>query len=137
MAFVRTLHGMKLEKADWASLKKERPKFAPVPKPMMTASSSEEAKLAARGKQLYYNKYGCNACHKIGQSGGEVGPPLDRAGFRLNSSWVYRWIKYPQIMKPQTKMPNLGVSDDDAKAIMFFLKTLNAPPPDRPPPASS
>jgi len=40
-------------------------------------------------------------------------------------------------MKPQTKMPNLGVSDDDAKAIMFFLKTLNAPPPDRPLPASS
>ena len=104
---------------------------------MVTASSAEEAKLAARGKQLYYNKYGCNACHKIGQSGGEVGPPLDRAGFRLNSSWVYRWIKYPQIMKPHTKMPNLGVSDDDAKAIMFFLKTLNAPPPDRPPPASS
>src|SRR5947199_4060313 len=55
VAFVRTLHGMKLEKADWASLKKERPKFAPVPKPMVTASSSEEAKLAARGKQLYYN----------------------------------------------------------------------------------
>ena len=137
VAFVRTLHGMKLEKADWASLKKERPKFALVPKPMVTATPAEEAKLAARGKQLYYNKYGCNACHKIGQSGGEVGPPLDRAGFRLNTSWVYRWIKYPQSMKPRTKMPNLGVSDDDAKAIMFFLNTLNAPPPAQPLPASS
>jgi mono/diheme cytochrome c family protein len=137
VAFVRTLHGMKLEKVDWASLKKERPKFTPVSKPMVTVSSSEEVKLAARGKQLYYNKYGCNSCHKIGQSGGEVGPPLDRAGFRLNASWVYRWIKYPQIMKPHTKMPNLGVSDDDAKAIMLFLKALNAPPPDTPPPASS
>jgi cytochrome c1 len=50
---------------------------------------------------------------------------------------VYRWIKYPQIMKPQTKMPNLGVSDDDARAIMLFLKSLNAPPPDEPLPASS
>ena len=137
VAFVRTLHGTKLEKADWASLKKERPRFAPVPKPMVTAPPAQEAKLAARGKQLYYNKYGCNACHRIGQSGGEVGPPLDRAGFRLNSSWVYRWISYPQSMKPQTKMPNLGVSDDDAKAIMFFLKTLNAPPPNQPLPATS
>ena len=137
VAFVRTLHGMKLEKADWASLKKERPKGAPIPKPMVTATPAEEAKLAGRGKQLYFNKYGCNACHKIGQTGGEVGPPLDRAGFRLNAHWVYRWIKYPQIMKPETKMPNLGVSDDDAKAIMFFLKTLNAPPPDKPLPASS
>src|SRR2546425_4555834 len=137
VAFVRTLHGMKLEKADWASLKKERPKFAPVPKPMMTASSSEEAKLVARGKQLYYNKNGGKPVNKTGKSGGKVAPPLDRAGFGLNSSWGNRWFKYPQIMKPQTKMPNLGVSDDDAKAIMFFLKTLNAPPPDRPPPASS
>jgi mono/diheme cytochrome c family protein len=137
VAFVRKLHGMKLEKTDWASLKKERPKGTPIPKPMVTATRVEEAKLAARGKQLYYNKYGCHACHKIGETGGEVGPPLDRAGFRLNSSWVYRWIKYPQIMKPQTKMPNLGVSDDDAKAIMFYLKTLNASPPEKPLPASS
>lgn len=137
VAYVRTLHGTKLEKTDWALLKKERPKGAPIPKPMVTATPAEEAKLAGRGKQLYFNKYGCNACHKIGQTGGEVGPPLDRAGFRLNSHWVYRWIKYPQIMKPETKMPNLGVSDDDAKAIMFFLRTLNAPPSDKPLPASS
>jgi mono/diheme cytochrome c family protein len=137
VAFVRTLHGTKLEKKDWVALKKERPKSAAVPKPMVTATPAEETKLAVRGKQLYFNKYGCNACHKIGDSGGEVGPPLDRAGFRLNSTWVYRWIKYPQSMKPYTKMPNLGVSDDDAKAIMFYLKTLNAPPPDKPLPASS
>jgi mono/diheme cytochrome c family protein len=137
VAYVRTLHGMKLQKADFASLKKERPKGAPVPKPTVTVTSTEEAKLAERGKRLYLNKYGCNACHKIGATGGEVGPPLDRAGFRLNTHWVYRWIKYPQIMKPGTKMPNLGISDDDAKAIMLYLKTLNAPPLDKPLPASS
>ena len=66
-----------------------------------------------------------------------MGPPLDRAGFRLNSPWVYRWIRYPQIMKPETKMPNLGISDEDAMAIMYYLKTLNAPPPEKPLPASS
>lgn len=137
VAFVRTLHGTKLEKKDFISLKKERPKGAPIPKPMVTVTPAEEAKLAARGKQLYLNKYGCNACHKVGETGGEVGPALDRAGFRLNASWVFRWVKYPQIMKPDTKMPNLGVSDDDAKAIMFYLKTLNASPPDKPLPASS
>jgi len=129
VAFVRSLHGTKLEKTDFSSLKKERPPREPIPKPVITATPAEEAKLAARGKQIYFNKYGCNACHKTGETGGEVGPPLDRAGFRLNAHWVYRWIRYPQIMMPDTKMPNLGVSDDDAKAIMFYLKTLNAPPP--------
>jgi mono/diheme cytochrome c family protein len=137
VAYVRTLHGMKLEKADWDKLKKERPKMASIPKPTLAASPPEEARLAERGKQLYLNKYGCNACHKIGGQGGEVGPALDRAGSRLNATWMYRWIRYPQSMKPETKMPNLGVSEEDAKAIAFYLKTLNAPPPEKPLPASS
>jgi mono/diheme cytochrome c family protein len=137
VAYVRTLHGTKLENADWEKMKKERPKAAAVPKPTLTATTAEEAKLAERGKQLYFNKYGCNACHKIGTTGGEVGPALDRAGFRLNPAWAYRWIRYPQMMKAATKMPNLGISDEDAKAIVFYLKTLNAPPPENPLPASS
>jgi cytochrome c1 len=61
-----------------------------------------------------------------------VGPTLDRAGFRLNSTWVYRWIKYPQSMKPETRMPNLGLSDQDAKAVTMYLATLKAPRPERP-----
>jgi len=137
VAYVRTLHGTKLGDKDFASLKKERPRGTPVAKPELTATPAEEAQLAARGKQLYFNKYGCNACHKTGDIGGEVGPALDRAGFRLNAHWVYRWIKYPQQMKPETKMPNLGISDEDAQAIMWYLKTLNAPPPEQPLPASS
>jgi mono/diheme cytochrome c family protein len=84
------------------------------------------------GKRLYSNKYGCNACHRVGEEGGVVGPALDRAGFRLNSTWVVRWIKYPQSMKPETRMPNLGISDPDAKAIAMYLATLQAPKPEKP-----
>ena len=84
-------------------------------------------KSAEVGKRLYANKYGCNACHALNQEGGKVGPALDRAGFRLNPSWVYRWIKYPQAMKPESRMPNLGISDQDAKAISLYLNTLRAP----------
>ena len=137
VAYVRTLHGLKLEKADWEKMKTARPKMDPIPKPVLTATGTEESKLAERGKQLYLNKYGCNGCHKVGTQGGEVGPALDRAGFRLNGPWVYRWIRYPQSMKSETKMPNLGISEEDAKAIVFYLKTLNAPPPEKPLPASS
>jgi mono/diheme cytochrome c family protein len=137
VAYVRTLHDTKLENADWEKMKKDRPKMASIPKPTLTATTADGAKLAERGKQLYFNKYGCNACHKIGTTGGEVGPALDRAGFRLNPAWAYRWIRYPQIMKAETKMPNLGIGDEDAKAIVFYLKTLNAPPPEKPLPASS
>lgn len=109
-----------------------RPKFAAVPRLEWTVSPTVSVKLSEIGKRLYLNKYGCNACHRVGDAGGVVGPALDRAGFRLNSSWVYRWVKYPQSMKPETRMPNLGLGDQDAKAITLYLGTLRAPRPDQP-----
>lgn len=109
-----------------------RPKYAAIPKPDLAASAQESTVLADLGKRLYTNKYGCHACHRVGDAGGVVGPALDRAGFRLNSTWVFRWIKYPQAMKPDTRMPNLGINDPDAKAIATYLTGLKAPRPDKP-----
>src|SRR5581483_10418240 len=109
-----------------------RPKFQPIPRPDMTVTLANAEKLSAHGKQLYMNKYGCNACHRVGDAGGIVGPALDRAGFRLTPTWTYRWIKYPQAMKPETRMPNLGLSDEDARAVVAYLSTLRAPKPEKP-----
>jgi len=103
-----------------------RPKFAAIPRPDLTMAPEEAAKLAEVGRRLYQNKYGCNACHRVGEEGGVVGPALDRAGFRLNPTWVFRWVKYPQSLKPETRMPNLGLSDQDAKAVTMYLATLKA-----------
>jgi mono/diheme cytochrome c family protein len=107
-----------------------RPKATLVPRPELAATPQESAKLAAVGERLYKNKFGCNGCHRVGEEGGIVGPALDRAGFRLNPTWVYRWIKYPQSMKPDTRMPTLGLSDQEAKAVTMYLSTLRAPRPD-------
>ena len=109
-----------------------RPKFPPIQRQEVVLPVADTSKLAETGKRLYQNKYGCNACHSIGETGGAVGPALDRAGFRLNPVWIYRWIKYPQSMKPDTRMPNLGLSDADAKALTLYLTTLKAPAPERP-----
>jgi hypothetical protein len=35
-------------------------------------------------------------------------------------------------MKPDTRMPSLGLNDADAKAVALYLKTLRAPKPDKP-----
>jgi mono/diheme cytochrome c family protein len=109
-----------------------RPKFASVARPDLTVTPEQAAQQAEVGKRLYANKYGCNGCHQVGEDGGKVGPALDRAGFRLNGIWVYRWVRYPQAMKPETRMPNLGLSDADAKAVTMYLHTLRAPKPDAP-----
>lgn len=124
---------MELAKAEQAveSFTK-RPKQAQVARPQLPDSLDGQAETVALGKRLYSNKYGCNGCHKIGDQGGLVGPALDRAGFRLNAAWIYRWIKYPQAMKRKTRMPNLGITDQDAKAITLYLKTQRAPKADKP-----
>jgi len=98
-----------------------------VARPDLTMKPEQSAVLAATGKKLYSAKYGCNGCHSLAGEGGKVGPALDRAGFRLNGTWIYRWVKNPQSMKPETRMPALGLSDADAKAVTMYLGTLRAP----------
>lgn len=103
-----------------------------IARPDLTMKPDAATQLAEVGKRLYHNKYGCNGCHKVNGEGGKVGPALDRAGFRLNPTWVYRWLRNPQVMKPDTRMPNLGLSDADAKAVSMYLRTLRAPKPEKP-----
>jgi mono/diheme cytochrome c family protein len=108
-----------------------------VTRPDLTMKPEQAVALAETGKKLYSNKYGCNGCHSLAGEGGKVGPALDRAGFRLNGTWIYRWVKNPQAMKPETRMPALGLSDADAKAVTMYLGTLRAPKADEAPATAS
>lgn len=86
------------------------------------------------GKQLIQS-YGCGACHIVpGVKGarGLVGPPLyyfaDRtmiAGELPNTPTnLARWIQHPKQVEPNTAMPELGVTADQAKDIAAYLYTL-------------
>jgi len=97
-----------------------------IPRPDLTVKPAEATQLADRGKRLYENKYGCNGCHGLAGEGGKIGPTLDRAGFRLNATWIYRWLKNPQAMDSATRMPALGLNDADAKAVTMYVSTLRA-----------
>lgn len=77
-------------------------------------------------------KYGCGTCHTIpGISGADatVGPPLVRyarhayvAGVVPNTPGdLIRWIIDPQAVDPRTAMPELGVSEDEARDIAAYL----------------
>jgi mono/diheme cytochrome c family protein len=110
----------------------KRPKKSLISRPDLTISDDERTQQAELGKRLYTDTYGCNGCHSLNDVGGLVGPALDRAGFRLNGTWIYRWILSPQSMKKRTRMPNLGISDSDARALTYYLGTLQAPIPENP-----
>jgi cytochrome c len=80
-------------------------------------------------------QYGCGTCHRIpGVSGavGHVGPPLDRFGERAYVAGVLantppnlvRWIRAPQGVVPGNAMPDMGVTEQDARDIAAYLYTL-------------
>ena len=87
-----------------------------------------------RGRELI-GRYGCDACHTIpGVPGarGRVGPPLAGVASRMYVAGVLqntppnlqRWIKDPQAVDSATAMPNLRVTDADARDIAAYLYTL-------------
>jgi cytochrome c1 len=75
------------------------------------------------GKQLYYGKYSCQACHIVDTKTdkGYIGPTLTHVGSRLTAAWIYQWMKNPQALRPGTIEPNRAMSDEDARALTAFL----------------
>ncbi|HEX8831526.1 MAG TPA: c-type cytochrome, partial [Longimicrobium sp.] len=80
-------------------------------------------------------RYGCNACHTIpGVAGAaaNVGPPLATVGSRVYIAGVMsntpanmmRWIENPPGVDSLTAMPNLGVTEKDARDIAAYLYSL-------------
>jgi cytochrome c1 len=88
---------------------------------------------AAHGREAFIEK-GCGGCHTVGgvaQATGLVGPPLDGfaeraiiAGKLENTPPnLVRWISAPQSVDPGNAMPNLPMTDRDARDIAAFLYT--------------
>ena len=86
-----------------------------------------------RGAAMFI-QYGCGSCHSLANvrtATGNVGPPLDGIATRAilaghlanNPANMERWIRDPQHVSPGTAMPNLRVSQGDARDMTAFLYT--------------
>ncbi|MBI3621601.1 MAG: cytochrome c [Nitrospirae bacterium] len=128
VAYVRTLQKNEAGKVDFSKpLSTERHAAQVTAKISLADYKPDQLKaLEEKGAHLYRSKFVCSSCHAIDEKGGHVGPDLSRSGIRLNPWWVYRWIKAPQSIKRDTKMPNFGLSDDEALAITAYLSTLRS-----------
>jgi cytochrome c oxidase subunit 2 len=97
------------------------------------AAPAEPAGPAAAGKALFAGS-ACVGCHTIqGVSAGILGPDLTHFGSRTMLAagmWpntpenVAEWVKDPQRLKPGVKMPGLGLTDEQAKAVAAYLTGL-------------
>jgi mono/diheme cytochrome c family protein len=137
VSYIRTLHPYKGEAVKFDEAKPyndKKPRSASATEAefvsLMEARSSDEAgkeELTALGKDLF-DEHGCVGCHRILGTGGQLGPDLSRAGFMLQPQFIYRWVRNPQSFLPETRMPNLNLSEEDAFAVTLYLGTLKHPP---------
>jgi len=86
-------------------------------------NSGYPAVAVEQGRQLFYSKYACQACHIVDPKAdkGYIGPTLTEVGSRLNAAWVFHWLKDPQALRPGTIEPNRNLTDEDAHALTAFL----------------
>jgi len=97
------------------------------------APPAEPAGDAAGGKTVYA-RLACVGCHTIrGVSAGVIGPDLTHVGSRRTLAagllpntldHLTAWLRDPDAIKPGVKMPNLGLSEADARAVAAYLLSL-------------
>lgn len=109
----------------------ERARLPSALRPPPSAMGPGDPRRGVRAMQ----QYACATCHLIpGLVGANahVGPPLsgigDRRflGGRLPNSPenLARWIRHPREISPQSLMPDLGVTEQDARDMAAYLMTL-------------
>jgi cytochrome c oxidase subunit 2 len=97
------------------------------------APAAEPTGAAAEGKTIYAS-HACVGCHTIrGVSTGVLGPDLTHFGSRawmaggvlpVDVDTVAAWVKDPARFKPAVKMPALGLTDAEARAVATYLVGL-------------
>jgi cytochrome c2 len=105
--------------------KSEKPTYAAAP-----------AGDAASGKHLF-ETVGCTGCHLLDgaakrddyfpQINRMHGPNLIRTGSKVSSGWLYAWVKNPKQYFPDTNMPNLRLTDQEAADVVAYLMSSRDP----------
>ncbi|MFZ1890444.1 MAG: cytochrome c oxidase subunit II [Candidatus Binataceae bacterium] len=110
--------------ADFAAWQRSQLKVPAVP----------TAGVAAQGAQIFREQT-CINCHTVAGTLGNqrIGPDLthlaDRstiaAGAAANTpANLLKWLENPNVIKPETHMPNFQLSDTQAQALVAYMETL-------------
>jgi mono/diheme cytochrome c family protein len=100
--------------------------------PFTMAKGAYAGGSAAKGKEIV-ESVGCLACHSIGDqtkvrelrgTSYDMAPELTRVGSKVTPDWIYDWVRNPRHYNPTTKMPNLRLTDGEARDVTAYLTTL-------------
>lgn len=107
------------------------------PTPAPAADIAAEAGTDAAAARMLMGQKGCGGCHVIpgmATAKGAVGPSLAGVGGRKQIAGgavphngiedMVRWLLDPQALKPGTAMPNLNLTEEEARTMAAYLETL-------------
>jgi cytochrome c oxidase subunit 2 len=100
-----------------------------------SAGARAPTSAAARAGRDAFRADGCSSCHEIRgtPARGHVGPDLTHVGARSSiagltlpntAAALADWLRDPQHAKPGTRMPDLGLSRADIRALVAYLEGL-------------
>jgi len=112
MKFVKVLAGIGLGLAFVAT--------ATVPQ---AATAPQRPGDAAKGQKIYLDQK-CNLCHKVGATGGKLGPDLSAVGAKRDAAWLGRYLVNPKVIDPKNKMPAVKVKGPDLDDLIAYLLSL-------------
>jgi len=100
-------------------------------RPLPSGIDPTNTTLTTKGKELV-DSIGCRGCHGFAEGEApaylgenkDVAPNLSKVAEKTDARWMYHWIKGPRDYSPVARMPNLRLSDDEAKAVVSYLLTL-------------
>jgi cytochrome c1 len=102
-------------------------------------SARDDAKQRVGGDQergaFLLQRYGCGGCHRIPGVVGAAGRSAPSLEYLAQEAYIdgklpntpenlMRWIRSPRSVRPQTHMPELGVSENDARDMATYLWSL-------------
>jgi cytochrome c oxidase subunit II len=110
------------------------PRAAPAaPQKDTVSAAAPQGPEYAKGEKLFMTK-GCMGCHSlqaVKAPKGLIGPNLANVGARshIAAGWLKntdenleRWIREPQTVKKGVLMPNLGVTEEESRALRAYLR---------------
>jgi cytochrome c oxidase subunit 2 len=79
--------------------------------------------MADRGERTFKSQ-GCYGCHLVGKFGTPIGPDLSHVGGKYPISYLTRWLRDPESVRPTAHMPKLELSPEEIQALAAYLGSL-------------
>jgi cytochrome c2 len=76
-----------------------------------------------KGEKVYKDAK-CSVCHKLGSTGGKMGPDLTKVGATRDLAWLSKYLANPKAENPKNKMPPVKAKGADLDDLIAYLLSL-------------